>query len=338
MENKEESTIKIGKRLKYIIVPVCMIIIIAVIGIKQSNLLERKIGQNIEDKEWKVKEIYLDNLKAEENLAIIPKWDEKTITQKFSCVKYLNEQYDNNRNTKISSERIGKKLGEATLNGYDTYTKTTYSINANLYEVAEFPKKCVIAVQFEEDNNYYVYINSHYRPETLGDFVKDLKLKDIVSFGTVRYNYGYIDSKGKRQYEKIEFYDVDNEMIWKMLFNDLSLKNIYKDSDKYRSDYLTQEITISVDIPLFGIKDISVSLTDKGYLITNIWETGKCFYIGEEKVQEFINYVIQNYDGYKIVYVDKKSDEDKKASKNEYEDTTIITKDLINNTVYINQN
>ena len=78
---------------------------------------------------------------------------------------------------------------------------------------------------------------------------------------------------------------------------------------KYTSEKFAQSIGISVDIPVLGYNNISVSLTDKGYLITNIFETGKAFYIGEEKVQEFIEYVINNYEGYRIVYVDKDGNE-----------------------------
>ena len=42
-------------------------------------------------------------------------------------------------------------------------------------------------------------------------------------------------------------------------------------------------------------------------------DTGKTFYIGKDKVQEFVNYILDNYEGYKIVYVDaegNRSDEE----------------------------
>ena len=146
--------------------------------------------------------------------------------------------------------------------------------------------------------------------------MEDLNLKDIVTFGTVYYNYW--DEKSEKNFN-IEFYDVDDEIILKKLFDNLDLENVYSDNDiaKYTSEKFAQSIGISVDIPVLGYNNISVSLTDKGYLITNIFETGKAFYIGEEKVQEFIEYVINNYEGYRIVYVDKDGNEIKDTERNE---------------------
>lgn len=54
-----------------------------------------------------------------------------------------------------------------------------------------------------------------------------------------------------------------------------------------------------------GCKNISISLTDKGYLLTNILGSGKGFYISENKVQAFLDYIKENNDGYQIVYVDR---------------------------------
>lgn len=113
---------------------------------------------------------------------------------------------------------IGEKLGTATLTGYDGYTNKNYNVNATLYKLVDYPEKCVIAVQFDEDTDYYVYTNSYYRPETLGDFIEDLKLKDNISFGTIEYSYSDTDSKGKKQYYEVEFYNADKEIIWDMLF------------------------------------------------------------------------------------------------------------------------
>ncbi len=64
-------------------------------------------------------------------------------------------------------------------------------------------------------------------------------------------------------------------------------------------------------------------MTDKGYLLTNIRGTGKRFYIGEDKVQEFLNYIKENYDGYKIVYVDEKGN-NINNEENNVEDEKII--------------
>lgn len=302
-------------KLKYILVPAC-VIVIAVIGIYKSDMFASKHDN------WIIKEVKIDINEFEDYLAIVPKWNEMSISQQFSEVEYNNSKYSS-RVTEISDENISKNIGNAILSGYDTYSKTTYNKKADLYSIKTISEKCAIAVRFEGDSEYYVYVNSYYRPETLGEFMENLSLKENISFGTVYYNYLDEDSQ---EDIKVEFYNVDNEIIWQKLFsNNLKLENIYSDTGKYTSEKLTQSISVSVNIPILGYENISVSLTDKGYLLTNILDTGKGFYIGEDKVQEFLRYIKGNYDGYKIVYVYENSKE-----ITDKEDKIMMTENTVN--------
>ena len=100
---------------------------------------------------------------------------------------------------------------------------------------------------------------------------------------------------------------------------------------------------ISVDIPILGYRNISCSLTEEGYLVTNILDTGKAFFIGKEKVQEFVNYIIANYEGYRIVYVDSNgnsSDDEIIQHENEIVEDPIVTmeNDLAKNVIIQNIN
>ena len=315
-------------KIRYALIPIC-IIIIAIIGFNASNLFNSKTVQNKKDGQWMIKEVYGDSSSTESATAIVPRWEEMSISQQFSEVNYNNNRYSS-RTTKIERDKIGNKIGTAILTGYDTYTKTSYNKNGDIYSVNDLSQKCVIAVQFENDSDYYVYVNSYYKPTTLGEFMEDLNLKNIVSFGTIHYNYWNKNLECNMEYSKIEFYNVDNNIIWQMLFNDVNLKNIYSDNDTGIHTSENYSIEIGVDIPLLGYKNISVSLTDKGYLITNILDSGKAFYIGESKVQEFLNYIIDNYDGYKIVYVDKNQKET--TDENSTKDDTVVMYDITNNT------
>ena len=315
-------------KIKYALIPIC-IIIIAIVGFNARNLFNSKTVQNSKDGQWIIKEVYGDSSSTESATAIVPRWEEMSISQQFSEVNYNNNRYSS-RTTKVERDKIGNKIGTAILTGYDTYTKTSYNKNGDIYSVNDLSQKCVIAVQFENDSDYYVYVNSYYKPTTLGEFMEDLNLKNIVSFGTIHYNYWNKNLECNMEYSKIEFYNVDNNIIWQMLFNDVNLKNIYSDNDTGIHTSENYSIEIGVDIPLLGYKNISVSLTDKGYLITNILDSGKAFYIGESKVQEFLNYIIDNYDGYKIVYVDKNQKET--TDENSTKDDTVVMYDITNNT------
>ena len=319
-------------KLKYILAPIC-IVFIAVIGLYKSGIFTSKPDIIISKKDdWIIKEVQVDKKDTPTDTAVIPKWNEMSISQQFNEVEYNNSKYSS-RITKISNNNILKNIGNATLTGYDTYTETTYNKKAELYSIKDIEEKCAIAIKFEGDTDYYVYVNSYYRPTTLGEFTKDLNLEEIISFGTIYYNYWDEDLQ---EDINVEFYGVDNKIIWQKLFNNKNLENIYSDNDteKYTSERFSQSLGISVDIPLLGYKNISVSLTDKGYLLTNILDTGKGFYIGEDKVQEFLDYIKDNYNGYKIVYVDESgsgiTDEEVKTEKNIVEEKIMMTENTVN--------
>lgn len=319
-------------KLKYILAPIC-IVFIAVIGLYKSGIFTSKPDIIISKKDdWIIKEVQVDKKDTSTDTAVIPKWNEMSISQQFNEVEYNNSKYSS-RITKISNNNILKNIGNATLTGYDTYTETTYNKKAELYSIKDIEEKCAIAIKFEGDTDYYVYVNSYYRPTTLGEFTKDLNLEEIISFGTIYYNYWDEDLQ---EDINVEFYGVDNKIIWQKLFNNKNLENIYSDNDteKYTSERFSQSIGISVDIPLLGYKNISVSLTDKGYLLTNILDTGKGFYIGEDKVQEFLDYIKDNYNGYKIVYVDESgsgiTNEEVKTEKNIVEEKIMMTENTVN--------
>lgn len=318
-------------KLKYILAPIC-VVLIAVIGFYKSGIFTSNPDVAISKKDgWIIKEVKTDKT-TNTDTTIVPKWNEMSISQQFYEVEYNNNKYSS-RTTKISKDKILKNTGNTTLTGYDTYTETTYSKKGDLYSIKGIAEKCAIAVKFEGDTDYYVYVNSYYRPKTLGEFIEVLNLKDNISFGTIYYNYWDKDSE---ENINVEFYDVDNEIIWNKLFSNLNLENIYSDNDtgKYTSERFSQSISISVDIPLLGYKNISISLTDKGYMLTNILDTGKGFYIGEDKVKEFLEYIKENYDGYKIVYVDENvreiTDKNMETENNIVEEKIMMTENTVN--------
>lgn len=294
-----------SSKFKYVVASIFTIFIIF-IGIHKSGIfIKEQDISNLGKNNWIIKEVKVDNNYIESiNNPYQLKWDEMSISQQYTEVEYNNGKYMS-KSIKIPSEKILKNISNnSVIIGYSMdYNTSKKSKNAKIYSIKGISEECAIAVKFDEDNSYYVYVNYLYRPNTLGELVKDLNLKENTFFGTIYYTY--MDQTTQKVTE-VEFYDVDNKVIWSKLFNDLNLENIYSDVDsgKYVSERLVQRIDIKVNIPLLGYDKLcNISLTDKGYLLTNILETGKGFFIGKEKIQEFLDYVIDNYDGYKIVYI-----------------------------------
>lgn len=231
---------------------------------------------------------------------LIP-WSEQTLCQIFGKFKLedvdesvgiMTKQrvYTSNSLT-IAPEEIGEFVTSMEFTGTETTkdgTKIEHKINGNIYTVKDLSEYAVLAVQFEGDSVYYHYYNSWYKPNTLGDMIKDLNISsDIISETVFLTDYS-------ESYQSRKFTGVDGDVIWNMIMYDTSLSNVY---DYTHSTGLTlvRKIGFSVNIEHLGRTNISLGLTEEGYILTNIVHMGAAFYVGEDKTQEVIDFVVNNY-------------------------------------------
>lgn len=236
-------------------------------------------------------------------LAEIPRWDTLPIYGQYNTIEW-NESTYNSHSAELPANRIGEFLGETTANGWDDYAafdgeNGERQIGAKLYAVTKLSTECVIAVQYEGTDTWYAFSNSDYRPETLGQFMEDLNMKEEVVFGTVHYSF----FNSFNDYISIQFENVDNQLVRDMLLSDGAAQEVYNELELFKQP--KRIMGISVDIPLLGIENISLSVQEDGYIMTNILATGKLFYIGEEKTQSFVDFVLNECDGYETIYLYK---------------------------------
>ena len=217
-----------------------------------------------------------------EMLAIIPRWEEQTNAARFLEFAVGEARY-HTRDTEIDAASVGEHLGQTTAQGFDIYTDTTHEISLDYYAVTGISTECALAVRFAGEETYYVYVNYWYHPKTLQNMFDDLNLRQTMTFGDFHASYIYEDGC----YEQVTFHDPDDAIVYEWLLSDTSLPNVWSDNGWYLS-----RLSVSVDIPLLGYENVGLWVTEDGYLCTNILDTGKAFYIGEERVREFITYVI----------------------------------------------
>lgn len=178
--------------------------------------------------------------------------------------------------------------------GQDAYTDAIHETTAAVFEISGVSTDCAIALRFEGQETdpayaYYVYVNSWYQPETLGQLIGDLRLRDTLSFGSVWYEY----RKTSGDYATVEFTGLEQEAIWEHLLSDTAVPAVADyDSRQFRT-----VISVSVNIPLLGYENISMAVTEDGYLTTNILDTGKTFFLGKEKTKRFVDYVLEHGEG-----------------------------------------
>lgn len=214
----------------------------------------------------------------------VPSWDDMTVTQKFPYLSFNGYEYSTADRT-VPEESAGKKITSATLTGTDSRTGKTYAINADIYEITGISKNCAVSLKFEGYKELYVCRNSGYRPETLGQLTDDLNLRETLTFGKA-----YATVKKGDTYTETEYSGLDGEKVWEMLLSDRELKNV-KDYDSM--NFGKELISVSINIELL-YRNISLAVTEDGYLTTNILDTGKAFFIGKEKAENFAEYVREN--------------------------------------------
>ncbi len=221
---------------------------------------------------------------TEAEMMISPKWDDRITSDRFPEVM-LGEIPYASQHTEIAAENIGSFLSDAVMSGYDIYEDKTYTTDAKVYSVKNISTDCAVAVKIGNESVYYVYINVWYTPETLGDLIDDIDMKNTVSFGKAYKDYTDYD---KNEHVSVVFADFDDSIVWNMILSDTGIKNI--EYDRFKE----MLISVSVDIPLLGYKNISLGVTKDGYIVTNIMSTQKCFFIGTEKAEAFEAYISEN--------------------------------------------
>jgi len=233
----------------------------------------------------------------------IPHWDEMAVYDQYRVISLGGIEYSAGKGI-VPKERLGRKLADVVVEGWDYYADAAGGegkrfTNAAVYEIKEIASECAAAVRYDGTDVFYPAINHDYRPETLGQFIEDLDLQNTLSFGNIYYEH----RKRSGAYASVVFENVDSGKIWEMLLAATDAPNEYHDPLHEPEKVLG----ISVSSPVFGFENASFSVYQDGYVITNIFASGKMFRIGEEHTQAFIDYVLKKCDGFETIYMEEES-------------------------------
>ncbi len=161
----------------------------------------------------------------------------------------------------------------------DEFQKYSDSINFN----EERPK----FIQNREPTEFCVYVNENYKVSTLYQLGFETALKQYGSYGS----------------KTIEFQGLDKQKVWDILFEDGQKCTVVEDPDKLLlNGEFKKKLDIGINIPVLGCENKSISVSENGYLFTNILNKALIFNIGEEKAKNIIDYVKNNCKGYELVY------------------------------------
>lgn len=214
-----------------------------------------------------------------------PHWEDKPIWQQFPQFDRFEMGSYTVRDITIDKTMVEDYLENVNLHGYDIYTETGYDIVGKVYRIKGINPDCAVALQYPGRTDFFPATCSTYTPATLGQFITDLSLREHLRVGTVYHSYHDADGT----YHDKEYAGLTTEKVWDLLLCDTSLPNVAGQSITWK-----HKISVRIDMPLLGYENISISLSENGYLRSNLLDTEKLFYIGEDKVDAFLAYVEEN--------------------------------------------
>ena len=217
-------------------------------------------------------------------IATVPHWDEADAPRKYPAFTRGGAEYYV-RDTPVDAVYVGETLYEVTLTGQDFYTGTVHTFEGEAKCIAGIDPAAGVAVTLP-DGNTYPYVNPWYEPATLGALVDALALRESASFGPGYAGYSEDGVYVNRVYE-----DFDDAIVWEMLLNDLTPEN-----RGWNTKVGARTVDVSVSVPRIGAENLALSLTEDGYLVTNVLGSAAVFYLGAEKTRAFEEYLSSHVD------------------------------------------
>lgn len=229
-------------------------------------------------------------------VATIPKWEERTISSQFDRIDTDGGFFTATQET-LNSSDINELLFTTTLTGYDLtdpnyYLDITkakqYKKDVEVYSVKSIGSEFLLAIKYDGYEGFYSFIPGNYNPETLGDFIEDLNLRENLAFsGMLNYDREYPMSD--------EAYPLpDSDYIWDFLLsNNDAVCQVPDELDNSGDLFTKNRININISMNIAGQYEECFSITENGYIFTNLYGS-KTFYIGADKAKAFADYVLKH--------------------------------------------
>ena len=242
------------------------------------------------------REIWLDNRKYKEGLkpygeelAYEWSWEYLDIYEKFWLIDVNDDNYYY-VNEKIPEDLLGEYLGEMIAYGYDDFGDGgRYEIDCVAYSIKGAPDNDAIAVKLEGTDEFVVYSIFRYKfdpPKTFGEMIALKNLSENVSFLNYYYDHDEDVWTAAKKYElSIE----QSDHVWKIFTEKCADAEAIKYEDYHGSG---QKISLVVSSDILPMNGFAIEVYAEGYIKTNIFRYGSCFFIGKTAANEIIEYAI----------------------------------------------
>ena len=205
-------------------------------------------------------------------------WERRTTPGKFPGIIYDGVEYsypygytEGKRETKRSATLIKSGVKAVNYVPAGVGKDTEHTTMADIYSLSGFDKKLVIGVKFKGESNIYPYINTQYKPATLGEFLKAVDYDNTVTYGGIRL-----------MNISMPVNDENKADIKRYLLSDTAAKN--DESAALTGSY----VTLSVSLKELNINNKKFRVYESGYIQTNLIGYYFTFYVGKDNVESFL--------------------------------------------------
>lgn len=213
-------------------------------------------------------------------IAVAWPWEYKTPMERYPGVTLNGVTYVT-RDREIGEALLGDALGICTATGYDVYTETSYPAEFEVRAIRGIDPEQLVAVNL--DGTWVVFLQDGFPvPATLGDWMDACSLQQTVSlerFSTVE------------GYQTTGWYLAESdETVWQVLSE---CRNAPGSTDDWSLGD-RKNISFTVSSEALGVYKKVLSVTEDGFLLTNLMEYGYVFNIGEDAAGRIIKSVTEH--------------------------------------------
>ena len=163
--------------------------------------------------------------KTDPNNYPVSKWEELSNYEKYFEIQLNNIRYIAMLEMEpIDENYVGEFVSICNFIGYDLINDIEKMTEAKVFKLKDFELECCVCGKFEDDSNYYLYMNSQISFNSPEDLFNKLSLPECINFNSVfaeQINF-YEDGR----IEKKEYHNFEQEEFLNFLFSDSKLNTI----------------------------------------------------------------------------------------------------------------
>lgn len=171
----------------------------------------------------------------------------------------------------IPESHVENFMGESVLKGINRINYTSKETKAYMYKISGVAENAAIAVKIDEQEGYYLFVNTDYKAETLKEFVEAFSLEEYVSINSIAvYN----------KKDVIICETVNENNIWQIL------KNCESSVTDFKKIYFEYDVTATMNVSseLYGYINVPIALYSEGYIVVYLGDINGAYYVGPNTI------------------------------------------------------